>query len=152
VSAYPDLQIYWGISGASGENGEMYHQLCQSANLALRYCMNDKSSSRIFTYKDTKFQKVISELSSNKNIKKISEETLEPLIQNDKNSSMDLVGTLIEFIRNNGNTSLTARNLHLNRQSLLYRLKKIESLTGMSLSERKDLLLLELFTRIQFNY
>ena len=65
---------------------------------------------------------------------------------------MDLVGTLIEFIRNNGNTSLTARNLHLNRQSLLYRLKKIESLTGMSLSERKDLLLLELFTRIQFNY
>lgn len=152
VAAYPDLQIYWGISGASGENSEMYHQLCQSANLALRYCMNDKSSSRIFTYKDTKFQKVISELSSNKNIKKISEETLEPLIQNDKNSSMDLVGTLIEFIRNNGNTSLTARNLHLNRQSLLYRLKKIESLTGMSLNERKDLLLLELFTRIQFNY
>ena len=65
---------------------------------------------------------------------------------------MDLVRTLVEFIKCNGNSSLAARNLHLNRQSLLYRLKKIESLTGMSLNQRKDLFLLELFTRIQSDY
>ena len=60
--------------------------------------------------------------------------------------------TLVEFIKADGNTSLTARNLHLNRQSLLYRLKKIEALTGMSLNQRKDLFLLELFTRINSYY
>ena len=152
AAAYPDLQVHWGISGASRENSEMYHQLCHNAQLALRYCINDKNSGYIFTYKDTKFQQVISELSSNRNIKKIAEETLAPLVVHDKTSSMDLVGTLTEFIRNNGNTSLTARNLHLNRQSLLYRIKKIETLTGMSLNERKDLLMLELFTRIHSNY
>ena len=60
--------------------------------------------------------------------------------------------TLTEFIKSNYNTSLTARNLHLNRQSLLYRLKKIEMLTQLSLSDRRDLLLLEIFTRIHSDY
>ena len=70
----------------------------------------------------------------------------------DKGSSMELIQTLMEFLKNNGNSSLTARNLHLNRQSLLYRLKKIEALTGMSLSQRKDLFLLEIYTRIHSDF
>ena len=70
----------------------------------------------------------------------------------EKNSCTDLVKTLTEFIKNNYNASLTARHLHLNRQSLLYRLKKIETLTELSLSDRRDLLLLEIFTRIYSDY
>jgi DNA repair protein RecN (Recombination protein N) len=38
------------------------------------------------------------------------------------------------------------------RADLLYRLKKIESLTDMSLDQRRDLFLLELFTRIHSDY
>jgi purine catabolism regulator len=58
------------------------------------------------------------------------------------------MATLSEFIRSNYNTSLTARNLHIQRQSLLYRLEKIESLTGLSLSCHRDLFLLEVYSRI----
>ena len=79
-------------------------------------------------------------------------ETLSKLAEYEKTSSMDLMKTLTEFIKSNYNTSLTARNLHLNRQSLLYRLKKIEMLTQLSLSDRRDLLLLEIFTRIHSDY
>lgn len=152
VKDYPDLQLYWGISDMLPENSEMFHQISQNAQLALRYCMNNKDANNVFTYKDTQFQQVISELSRNEKINSIAGEILGTLTEYDKNSSMELVKTLVEFIKTDGNTSQTARNLHLNRQSLLYRLKKIESLTGMSLSQRKDLFLLELFTRIHSYY
>ena len=152
TEAHPYLRLYWGMSGISPENSEQFHKLSQNAQLALRYCMNARDAKRIFTYKDTQFHQIVSELSCSENIKAAARETLDPLVIYDKTSSMDLLGTLMEFIRNNGNSSQTARSLHLNRQSLLYRLKKIESMTGMSLSQRRDLFLLELFTRIHSDY
>ena len=79
-------------------------------------------------------------------------ETINRLNYNEKGSQMDLSKTLIEYIKCGCNTSLTAKNLNLHRQSLIYRLEKIESLTGMSLNSKKDLFLLEIFTRILFEY
>ncbi|MFB4166322.1 helix-turn-helix domain-containing protein, partial [Alteribacillus sp. JSM 102045] len=40
--------------------------------------------------------------------------------------------------RNRGNVSQTARELNLHRQSLLYRLRKIETLTGCNLVNSDD--------------
>ncbi|MDQ7860980.1 helix-turn-helix domain-containing protein [Peribacillus frigoritolerans] len=45
-------------------------------------------------------------------------------------SGGDLIHTLTFYIRNQGNVSQTARTLHIHRHTLLYRLKKIETLTG----------------------
>ena len=149
---HPHLRLYWGISNISTVREDAFHKLYQNAQLALRYCMNAKSTKHRFTYKDSQFHQIISELSTNDQIKQSALETLNPLLQYDKASAMDLLQTLITFIRCDGNASETARNLHLNRQSLLYRLKKIESLTGMSLDQRRDLFLLELFTRIHSDY
>ena len=46
----------------------------------------------------------------------------------------------------------TARSLHIHRQSLSYRLEKIEQLTGMSLGSHEDLFLLEVYSRIYRSY
>lgn len=149
---HPSLQLYWGMSETSAPNSECFHTLCQNAQLALRYCTHAQTGRHIFTYRDTRFHQIISELSRSELIRTAAQETLSPLLNYDKGSSMELIQTLMEFLKNNGNSSLTARNLHLNRQSLLYRLKKIEALTGMSLSQRKDLFLLEIYTRIHSDF
>nr|WP_281419503.1 helix-turn-helix domain-containing protein [Bacillus alkalicola] len=47
-----------------------------------------------------------------------------------------------------GNVSQTARALNLHRQSLLHRLRNIESLTQLSLVDSDDLFLLELSVRL----
>ena len=151
-SQHPHLHLYWGISNVYAAHEDAFHKLYQNAQLALRYCINAKGTKHSFTYKDTQFHQVISELSTNEQIKQAALETLDPLLQYDKTSAADLLQTLIAFIRCDGNASETARSLHLNRQSLLYRLKKIEALTNMSLSQRRDLFLLELFTRIHSDY
>lgn len=61
---------------------------------------------------------------------------------------MDLIGTFIAYNQFHGNVSQTARSLNLHRQSLLYRLRKIESLTGLSLIDPDDLFLLDLSIKI----
>lgn len=56
----------------------------------------------------------------------------------------DYIDTLRTYINCNYNISETARLCSLHRQSLLYRLEKIEELCGMSLKNHEDLFLLEL--------
>ena len=70
-----------------------------------------------------------------------------PLREYDRDTARDLLGTLGVFLEENGNASSAARRLHLNRHSLLYRLRKIEDLTGRSLDCHDDRFLLELGLR-----
>ena len=146
-----DIKIYSGISDITLENAD-FTMLYNHALLSLHYCENSKDNKYRFTYRDTKIFRIISALQKNDDIRQMALDTVNKLLEYDKNSDIDLTGTLIEFINCNYNTSLTARKLHIHRQSLLYRLDKIEAVTSMSLESRKDLFLLEIFTRIYRDY
>jgi len=62
-------------------------------------------------------------------------ETLGPLSVSDSRSNNALIETLECFFNCNGNLSETARTMHLHRNSLLYRLGRIEELLGRSLED-----------------
>jgi purine catabolism regulator len=53
------------------------------------------------------------------------------------------------FLTENGNTTAAARRLFLNRHSLMYRLRKVEELTGRDLKRHEDRFLLELALRLR---
>lgn len=74
---------------------------------------------------------------------------LAPLETYDEETARGLVATLEMFLRENGNTSSAARSLFLNRHSLMYRLRKIEALTGRSLDRHDDRFILELSIRLR---
>lgn len=145
------IKMYCGISEVSLENAD-FPALYNHAMLSLHYCENSKDNTYRFTYRDTKIFRIISALQKNEDICKMALDTVNKLLEYDKKSDIDLLGTLIEFINCNYNISQTARKLHIHRQSLLYRLDKIEAVTEMSLESRKDLFLLEIFTRIYRDY
>jgi len=63
------------------------------------------------------------------------QETLGPLSESDNRSNNALLDTLECFFNCNGNLSETARMMHLHRNSLLYRLGRIEELLGRSLED-----------------
>lgn len=148
---YVSDKIYYGISEISSGNAD-FNALYKNAVLALHYCFDSDKKIYSVTYRDTQIFHVISVLKNNDMIYKMATETINRLNYNEKGSQMDLSKTLIEYIKCGCNTSLTAKNLNLHRQSLLYRLEKIELLTGMNLSSKKDIFLLEIFTRILFEY
>ncbi len=146
-----NIKMYCGISEVSLEKAD-FTTLYNQAVLSLHYCENSKNTSYRFTYRDTKILRIILVLQKNGDIRQMAFDTVNKLLDYDKNSDIDLMGTLTEFINCNYNTSLTARKLHIHRQSLLYRLDKIEKVVKMSLQSRKDLFLLEIFTRIYRDY
>jgi purine catabolism regulator len=74
---------------------------------------------------------------------------LEPLVRYDSERSRDLLETLEVYLAENGNTTSAARRLFLNRHSLMYRLRKIEKLTGRDLKRHDDRFLLELSLRLR---
>lgn len=55
---------------------------------------------------------------------------LGPLITHDRSTGGDLIHTLRAFLENDGSSGRTATHLQIHRQTLVYRLRKIEQLTG----------------------
>lgn len=63
------------------------------------------------------------------------EETLGPLLEYDRRTDNDLVVTLETYFACNGNLSEAARRLHLHRNSLLYRLERIQEVLQADLED-----------------
>lgn len=63
---------------------------------------------------------------------------LGPLLQHDADHAGNLVETLRAFLEENRSWQRTSRRLHVHKQTLVYRIKRIETLTGRSLSDTAD--------------
>ncbi|MEA4893056.1 MAG: PucR family transcriptional regulator ligand-binding domain-containing protein [Peptococcaceae bacterium] len=149
--SYPHYRFYWGISEI--QTGEAnFHQLYLDANLALYACLHSASGRNRGTFKDSAVFKILSTLSEHTEIHQLSQKALAPLLDYQAKHFTELMETLIVFIKNNYNLSQTARQLHLHRQSLIYRMKKIEELTGLALDDHNNLFLLEIYTRMNSTY
>lgn len=57
-------------------------------------------------------------------------EALRPLVQYDRERGADLVKTLVCYIQQQGNTLATAERLFLHRNSVLYRLSRIQEIAS----------------------
>ncbi|MDQ6644912.1 MAG: helix-turn-helix domain-containing protein [Chloroflexota bacterium] len=77
------------------------------------------------------------------------QETLGPLLNADTRGDGSLITTLEGYFRCNGNLSKTARAMHLHRNSLLYRLGRIEEILGRSLDDPELRLSLQIALKIR---
>ena len=73
---------------------------------------------------------------------------IDALIQYDKENESDLIETLEALVNHLGARNITATSLYLHRNTLMYRIKKIENLTGYDLSDPESILELSLALRL----
>ncbi|HEU5228083.1 MAG TPA: helix-turn-helix domain-containing protein [Ktedonobacteraceae bacterium] len=86
-------------------------------------------------------------LDGQRDLESFYQETLGPLLNHDSRDNT-LLETLEGFFRCNGNLSETARTMHLHRNSLLYRLGRIEEILGASLDDPELRLSLQIALKI----
>jgi len=72
---------------------------------------------------------------------------LGPLADHDKKQGTPLLHSLRVFFEQNRSWLLAARQLHIHKTTLIYRIRKIESLTGRSLDHTEDVAILWLALR-----
>lgn len=139
----PEVEVSWGV-GTYQQGLKGFQESYQNANLAFKIGRGKNGPGHRMMYKDTRVDRLLLNIVQTPEIKEIIMSTIHPLVEYEAQRNMDLIDTFSAYNQCNGNVSQTARVLNLHRQSLLYRLRKIESLTGLSFVNPDDLFLLDL--------
>jgi purine catabolism regulator len=87
-------------------------------------------------------------LDSQSELTEFYQEILGPLLNGDTRHDGTLIETLETYFRCNGNLSETARAMHLHRNSLLYRLERVEAILGRSLEDAELRLNLQIALKV----
>ena len=109
-----------------------------------RMCLAVNSKGEIHTYKEYVLVKMLEDLPKYK-----LNEYLETLLESDASgifSDQEMTNTAEEFLENSLNISETSRNLYLHRNTLTYRLDKIEKESGLNIRKFSDAVTFRLIT------
>ena len=107
-------------------------------------CLAVNSKGEIHTYKEYVLVKMLEDLPKYK-----LNEYLETLLESGASgifSDQEMTNTAEEFLENSLNISETSRNLYLHRNTLTYRLDKIEKMTGLNIRKFSDAVTFRLIT------
>jgi purine catabolism regulator len=143
----PGVVMSWGV-GRYHSGINTFHDSYNEAKIALDIGRRQKGIGFRVNYEDTRLDRSLALLAKDPELYEITMATIQALLKYDEQRNMDLINTFMTYNRNKGNVSQTARQLNLHRQSLLYRLRKIETLTSLTLVDSDDLFLLDLSIRV----
>jgi PucR family transcriptional regulator, purine catabolism regulatory protein len=105
------------------------------ADQALRAGQRLFGSGQTVAFADLGAYRLLASLQGTAELRSFQQEVLGELIDYDDKSGSQLLPTLDAFFVSNGNLSKTAEALFVHRNTLMYRLKRIEELTGSSLDD-----------------
>lgn len=103
--------------------------------------------SRVVYFEDLGFYKILSE-KNRVDLEKFVEELLHPVFEYDRQKGGELMKTLETYFEANRNLKLTAQKMFTHYNTALYRIRKIEELTGISLDSPENSLNLEIAVNI----
>lgn len=130
-----DCHALIGIGGEVKNFSYISHSYRQAAT-AVRMSATFASKGDVHTYKEFLLVKMLEEIPEG-----MREQYMDELLSEEARELLDdeeMLGTAEGFLLNNLNLSETSRNLFMHRNTLLYRLDKIERITGMNIRKFSD--------------
>ena len=95
------------------------------------------SKNRVF-YNDMGLYKLLMSIDDEDILKDFVRQTLSPVIEYDRKNDASLMEVLSCYLKNDGSVKATAEQLFIHRNTVNYRLSKIEEITDMDLSSTSD--------------
>lgn len=133
---YKTMIIKFGI----GNIYEKIEDISRSYKEALWVTKVSQSKQKYFRYDELGLYKIIIENNNKKSMHDFYDKTLEALEISDKIKRNDLMKFLKTYLELNGNVTETSTQLFLHKNSVLYKIKKIENILNCNLSNIDDLL------------
>ncbi len=140
-----DTKINIGV-GRTNSEIKMISRSYEDAREALKIAQLSDTAHLIF-FDNLGFYKILSEKNRSE-LENYVEELLQPVFDYDRNKKGDLVKTLETYYDTNRNLKMTSKKLYTHYNTVLYRIKKIEELTGISLDHPENALNLEIAVNI----
>ena len=105
------------------------------AKKAYKVIEKGKETSRLICYDEIGIYRVFFELTDEEVLRNLLQETLGNLIDYDKKNESDMVHTLGVFLEQNCNIAATTEALFVHRNTVKYRIKRIEEILGKDLKD-----------------
>lgn len=134
VSRFPRLGLRAGV-GRSYEGAGHVKTSYEEARVALDVALSLQGYTKPVFFADMGPLRVLFPLRDQPCVDAYCEEMLGQLRFYDSKNKSDLLRTLKVYLQNNGNLRKTASELVLHKNSVLYRLKKIEEVAGINLED-----------------
>ena len=131
-SEYPGQRLLSGLSGPATSLAEwptIYRQALQAMNLGKRLQLH-----QLVEYNSLGIFQLLAQLDGNAAVMAFAAEVVGPLADYDRRHRSSLVETMNAYFSHHGNISQTAESLFIHRNTLLYRLERIQELTEQDLN------------------
>jgi len=128
------MHIGWGNPFENLQDGK---KSMEQAELALKVGITS-GKKKFFGYEALGFYKVLFNVSNRKELETFRLEVLGPLNDYDQRHKGELLPTLTAYLEDTENLALVADRLHIHRNTLRYRMQKVEELTGRNLNDTQD--------------
>lgn len=133
--------VYTGPTGLARSFREAIQSLQMAEDLLGGNCT--------LVYQRLDVYRILYPLQGNEVLEEFYEQILGPLERYDQEHRAELIPTLEAFFACDGNLQRTAERLFLHRNSLAYRLRRIQEITGMDLRRWEDCFRLQLALKIR---
>ncbi len=136
-SVYEEIGVkpLFGVGGEAGSFTEITTSY-QQATTAVRMSALFRSRGEVHSYREFLLVRMLEEVSEARLkdfMKQFRVEEAAEIFEDE-----DMLGTAEEFLENSLNVSETSRNLYMHRNTLTYRLDKIERVTGLNIRKFSD--------------
>jgi purine catabolism regulator len=130
---FPNARLITGMSGPAATIEEwptVYRQAAQAMRLAARLNLD-----HVVDYNSLGIYQLLTKLENIPAVQAFCDEVIGPLADYDQKHRSSLVQTLEAYFDHHANISQTAESLFIHRNTLLYRLERIQELTGQNLNK-----------------
>lgn len=131
-----------GVSG-QGVSYQAFQDVYREARDAVEIARS-QSGQRVVCIEKAGYWRMLKDISKHQVCRDYAASKLDALIRYDEENESNLLETLEIFVNHLGARNMTATSLYLHRNTLMYRIKKIEHLTGYNLSDPNSILELSL--------
>lgn len=140
---WPDCSAYIGI-GAACHGLPALHTSFEQAVCAVEFARGIQEPEKICSYEEMGIYKLLTGFRNRQDLEGFSAAIIKPLRTYDAAHGTNIVGNVLTFLEENGNVVKAAKRLFLHRNTLQYRLQKVEELTGLNLERAQDRLSLHI--------
>lgn len=143
---FPDVRLLCGLSGPANTLAEWpatHQQAVLAMQLAQRLHMKT-----VYKFDSLGIHELLAQLEESPAQQRFRDLIFGPLVQYDKEHGSSLVETIIAYFDHHANVSQAADALFIHRNTLLYRLERIQELTGHDLNHSDSRLALQLALKL----
>jgi purine catabolism regulator len=143
---FPDDRLIAGMSGpatALVDWPEVYNEALKAMQLGERLKLN-----HVVEFNSLGVYQLLGQLEDISTVRAFARQVIGPLAEYDEQHRSSLVQTIDAYFAHHGNVSQTAESLFIHRNTLLYRLDRIQELTGHDLDQSNMRLALHLALKL----